>query len=73
MVGEFSNSYMLSDAALERIAADLPGVRLTMTLRDPVERAYIGWAYEKRRRGWTPEQGDLWAGRPVARPAHAEV
>ena len=56
VAGEFSNSYALSDLALERIAADLPGVRLTLTVREPAERAYINWAYEKRKRGWTPEQ-----------------
>lgn len=55
-VGEFSNSYIVSDMALERIAHDLPDVRLTLTVREPVERAYINWAYEKRKRGWTPEQ-----------------
>lgn len=54
--GEFSNSYMVSDMALDRIATRLPSVKLTMTLRDPVERAYINWAYEKRKRGWTPDQ-----------------
>lgn len=57
VAGEFSNGYMLSDIALERIAAELPGVKLTMTVREPVERAYINWAYEKRKRKWTPEQG----------------
>ena len=55
--GEFSNSYMVSDLALERLAAHLPDARLTLTVRDPVERAYINWAYERRKRKWTPEQG----------------
>jgi hypothetical protein len=54
--GEFSNGYMISDLALERIAAHLPDVRLTLTVREPVERAYINWAYEKRKRQWTPDQ-----------------
>jgi AraC-like DNA-binding protein len=45
-VGEFSNSYMISEIALERIARDLPGVRLSMLLRNPVERAYLHRAHD---------------------------
>jgi len=44
-VGEFSNSYMCYRPALERIARDLPDVRLTMTLRHPVERAFLSWSH----------------------------
>lgn len=44
-VGEFSNSYMVFAPAMERIARDLPGVRLTVTLRNPVERAFLSWAH----------------------------
>ena len=45
-VVEFSNSYMVSEIALERIARDLPGARLSMLLRNPVERAYLHWAHD---------------------------
>jgi len=51
VVGEFSNSYMLHEPAMQRIARDLPDVKLVMTLRHPVERAYLQWAhitYKKR-------------------------
>lgn len=44
-VGEFSNSYMCYRPALERIARHLPDVKLTMTLRDPVESMYLSWAH----------------------------
>ena len=44
-VGEFSNSYLIFAPAVERIARDLPGVRLTVILRNPVERAFLSWAH----------------------------
>lgn len=42
-VGEASPQYMKSAVAAERIAAALPGVRLVVSLRDPVERAYSSY------------------------------
>ncbi len=44
-VGEFSNSYMSWPLAMERIARDLPAVRIVVTLRNPVERAFLSWAH----------------------------
>ena len=49
---ESSPYYMFHPLAPERIARDLPGVRLLVLLRDPVERAYsshanhVGFGYE---------------------------
>ncbi len=43
---ESSPYYMFHPLAPERIARDLPGVRLLVLLRDPVERAYSGHAHE---------------------------
>jgi len=45
-IGEFSNSYLVYAPAIERIARDLPGVRLTVMLRNPVERAFLSWAHQ---------------------------
>lgn len=45
-VGEFSNSYLVFAPAMERIAADLPDVRVTCILRNPVERAFLSWAHQ---------------------------
>jgi len=45
-IGEFSNSYLVYPPAIERIAHDLPGVRLTALLRNPVERAFLSWAHQ---------------------------
>lgn len=43
--GEFSNSYLISEIALQRIAKHFPDVRLTCLLRNPIERAYLHWAH----------------------------
>lgn len=42
---DFSNSYLISELALQRIARDLPEARLSCILRNPVERAYLHWAH----------------------------
>jgi hypothetical protein len=46
---ESSPYYMVHPLAPARIAADLPGVKLLVLLRDPVERAYSGHAHELAR------------------------
>ena len=46
---ESSPYYMFHPLAADRIAADLPGVRLLVLLRDPVERAYSAHAHELAR------------------------
>lgn len=46
---ESSPYYMFHPLAVERIAADLPGVKLLVLLRDPVERAYSAHAHELAR------------------------
>ena len=50
-IGETSNSYMLDELALQRIAESLPNVKLTMILRNPIERALLQFATRKRNRG----------------------
>ena len=49
LTGESSPYYMFHPLAATRIAADLPGVRLIVLLRDPVERAYSGHSHELAR------------------------
>lgn len=46
---EASPYYMFHPVAAERIARDLPGVRLLVMVRDPVERAYSAHAHELAR------------------------
>jgi hypothetical protein len=46
---ESSGYYMHHPLAPERISADLPGVRLVVMLRDPVERAYSAHRHELER------------------------
>ena len=45
-VGEFSNSYMAFEPALQRIAKHMPDVKLTMTLMNPVHLIFYGWAHQ---------------------------
>lgn len=48
-VFESAPYYLCHPLAAERIARDLPGVRLIILLRDPVERAYSAHAHELAR------------------------
>jgi hypothetical protein len=47
--GESSPYYLFHPLAGQRIAADLPGVRLIVLVRDPVERAYSAHSHELAR------------------------
>lgn len=49
MAFEASGYYMFHPLALERIARDLPNIKLVAMLRDPVERAYSAWKHEYER------------------------
>ncbi len=46
---ESSPYYMFHPLAAQRIAADLPGVKLLVLVRDPVERAYSAYTHERAR------------------------
>ncbi|MEP7022347.1 MAG: sulfotransferase [Actinomycetota bacterium] len=46
---ESSPYYMFHPLAPARIAADLPGVKLIVLVRDPVERAYSAYTHERAR------------------------
>lgn len=49
ITGEASPYYMFHPLAAERIARDLPGVRLIVLLRDPAERAHSAYTHERAR------------------------
>ncbi|MFW5416269.1 sulfotransferase [Nocardiopsis sp. CNT-189] len=49
VVCESSPYYLFHPLCAERIAADLPGVKVVVILRDPVERAYSAHAHETAR------------------------
>ena len=55
-VGELSNGYMMFEPALERISRDLGAVKILMTVREPIERAYVHWAHFMKRRNFRPDQ-----------------
>jgi hypothetical protein len=46
---EASGYYLYHPFALERLARDLPGTKLVVMLRDPVERAFSAWKHEYAR------------------------
>lgn len=46
---EASGYYLFHPMAIERIACDLPQVRLIAMVRDPIERAFSGWKHETAR------------------------
>ncbi len=46
---EASGYYMFHPLAPDRIARDLPDVKIVAMLRDPVERAYSAWKHESAR------------------------
>jgi len=48
-VGESSPYYLFHPLAAERLARDLPGVKVVVMLRDPVERAYSAHSHELAR------------------------
>jgi hypothetical protein len=52
---ESSGYYLFHPLAAERIARDLPGVRIVVMVRDPVERAYSAHRHELRR-GYETEE-----------------
>ncbi len=49
LTGESSPYYMFHPLARQRIAGDLPGVKLIVLLRDPVVRAYSAHSHERAR------------------------
>ena len=49
LTGESSPYYMFHPLAPNRIVADLPGVKIVVLLRDPVDRAYSQYLHETRR------------------------
>jgi len=51
-VGEFSNSYMMDELALQRIAESLPDVKLTMTVRNPIDVTFLQYCQQKHGGRW---------------------
>ena len=45
VIGEISHDYLFSSVACDRIARDLPSVKLMVCLREPVQRAFSAYLY----------------------------
>ena len=52
--GESTPFYLYDRAAQARLAADVPGIKVVVVVRDPVDRAYSNWAH-LRADGLEPE------------------
>ncbi|WP_420426277.1 sulfotransferase family protein [Algiphilus sp.] len=48
IVGEISHDYLFSELARDRIAEDIPNVKLMVCVRDPVERAFSAYLYMRK-------------------------
>ena len=68
--GEFSNSYLNFDIAMQRIVSDLPDCRFTVTLRHPVERAFLSWAHQHLKNKPSGLDGRKGIGYPLDRVVH---
>lgn len=53
LTGESTPEYLHDERAAARILAELPGVRLIASVREPVARAHSEWAHERMKRGVT--------------------
>ncbi len=69
ITGESSPYYMFHPLARQRLAGDLPGVKLIVLLRDPVVRAYSGHSHEMARGFETWASRTPWPPSPSGSPA----
>ena len=58
VAGESTPSYVFWPGAMERIKAYNPDIRLVLSFRDPVERAFSQWCMERERRDDIPGFGE---------------
>jgi hypothetical protein len=68
--GESTPFYLYDRAAQQRLAADVPGVKVIMVVRDPVDRAHSNWVH-LRADGLEPEADFLTAVRQEQRRVDA--
>jgi hypothetical protein len=65
-IGEISPQYLYCEDCPRRISAVLPGVRLLLTLRHPVDRAYSNYGFLVQRRNYRGSFSEFLATRPLA-------
>jgi hypothetical protein len=58
VAGEATPIYLFWPGAMERIQVYNPQMRLVLSFRDPIERAFSQWCMEKERRSATPDFGE---------------
>ncbi len=72
-VGEATPSYMYHPLAMERVAATLPGIKVIVLLRNPIDRAYSHYWHNRSRNREHLSFQDAIAAEPerIARDAHS--
>lgn len=65
-IGEISPQYLYCPACPERIAQSLPNVKLIVTLRHPVDRAYSQYGFAVQRRNYRGSFAEFIDARPTA-------
>jgi len=65
-VGEISPQYLYCEECPDRIASTLPNVKLLLTLRHPIDRAYSQYGFCVQRRHYRGTFTDFLASRPSA-------
>ena len=65
-IGEISPQYLYCNQCPERIAATLPAVKLVVSLRHPVERAYSQYGFVVQRRNFRGSFDEFLSSRPKA-------
>jgi len=63
-IGEISPQYLFGDECPDRIASTLPGVKLLVVLRHPVDRAYSTYGFTVQRAHYRGSFAEFLEGRP---------
>jgi len=63
--GEFTAGYFSEEKTLQRIKEAFPDVKIIVSLRNPVERAFSHYLYRKRTRGWFKKFSDVLDNDPI--------
>ena len=71
-IGEATPNYLFASGAVERLVATIPDVRVVVSLRDPVERAYSHY-WSRRSRALEVRSFAELVGEEQARPADASA
>lgn len=64
IIGEYCPEYIFEEKALERIKSDFPDVKIIISLRNPIDRAFSHFLYAKRKNGTVDKFDELFKNDP---------